>query len=210
MLKPLRTSAAFIALTLMLVGWLNAWTLPTQSMWWTLGNTHPQWLELRQFRPLYWIACKLSKTEGRGNLSFPPGDSFYTGPVVIRTDAGIRVVRAEALSVILESELVRAAAYEQRSVSINEYGLLAVSAVRQHTVPEAMSVAGLPPLSLEDVQAALYPETLPTGPRTRWSYSSRAIIQDLLVLLASSTWIYSALGILRWRLWKRNPSEPPA
>lgn len=210
--KPLRTPSAFLALTLLFAGWLLAWTIPTNTMWWTLGDTRPQWLELRQYRPLFWLATKLTSTQGRGDpFDGPIGCGPYTGPVVIRTDTGTRVVRAEALSVILESENIQAAAYEQRTVLIDEFGLLAVAAVRQRTVPKAMPIAGLAPLSLEEVQAALYPESESSNglaPRPRWNFSARAIAHDALALIALVLWAYSSSGIPGWRVWKRTPKSP--
>lgn len=212
--KPLRSPLTFFALTFFLAGWLHAWTLPTRSMWWTIGDTRPQWLELRQHRPLFWIAATLTGTNGRGNPYESIGCFPSTGPVVIRTDTGTRVVRPEALSVILESETVLAAAYELRSVRIDEFGLLAVSAVRSHSSSKAMPIAGLPVLGFEEVRSALYPgadAAAAMAPSTRWNSSTRGIIHDTLVLIALSIWTCSASGIPRWPIWRRCfQSEPPA
>lgn len=218
MARPLRTPSVFLALTVLFAGWLLAWTLPTHSIWWTLERTRPQWFELRQHRPLYWLATTLTGTTGRGDpFDGPIACGPYTGPVVIKTDTGTRVVRAEALSAILESENVLAAAYEQRTVHINEFGLLAVSAVRQHTVSEAMPIAGRTPLRLNEVQAALYPESESRDglvPRPRWNFSVRDIFHDALALIALVIWAYAASGIPRWSVWRRSPiakgATPPA
>ena len=221
MLKPLRTPSVFLALTVLFAGWLLAWTLPTHSMWWTIGDSRPWWLELRQHRPLFWLATTLTGTQGRGDpFDGPIGCRAYTGPVVIRTDTGTRVVHAEALSVILESENVLAAAYEEKQVYIDEFGLLGVCAVRRHTLTIIHPIAGRPVLSFEEVQSALvsvYPDMGPDAgmaPRTRWNFSARAIVHDALALIALALWAYAASGIPRWPVWKRAPRTqrtiPPA
>jgi hypothetical protein len=215
MLNPLRTPVVFLALTLMLAGWLFAWTLPTHSMWWSLNDRRPEWLELRQHRPLFWLACTSTGTSGRGHsIRATASDSYYTGPVVIETESGIRVVRAQALSVILESESVIAASYEIRRNRIDEFGLLAFPLIRWHAYSEIMPLADLPPLSFEQVRRALasaYPEmgaSAGMSPRTRWHLSSRAIVHDGMVLIALVIWFLSATGIPKWSIWKRAGKNP--
>lgn len=215
MLNSLRTPAVFLVLSLMLAGWLFAWTLPTHSMWWSLNDRRPEWLELRQHRPLFWLACTSTGTSGRGHsIRATASDSYYTGPVVIETETGIRVVRAQALSVILESESVIAASYEIRRNRIDEFGLLAVPLIRWHAYSEIMPMADLPSLSFEQVRTALasaYPEmgaSAGMNPRTHWHFSSRAIVHDGMVLIALVIWFLSATGIPKWSIWKRANKNP--
>ena len=213
MLNPLRTPVVFLALTLMLAGWLHAWTIPRHSMWWGRGVSHPDWYKLRQHRPLYRLACTLTGANGSGRTGWTPGDVHVTGPVVIETTTDVRIVPAEALGVIIESETVLAAGYERTDVYCDEFGLLATSAIRKRSIPTVMSVAGLKLLDLETLHAVLYPELIPFGgvkPRTRWYFSWRAIIHDGFTLLALVIWTYSVTGIPRWSIWKRDASEPPA
>ena len=210
MLKPLRTPAAFLALTLMLAGWLHAWTLPRHSMWWGRGVSHREWYKLRQHRPLYWLVCTLTGTNGSGRTGWTPDDVHVTGPVIIETTTDVRIVPAEALGVIIESETVLAAGYERTDVYCDEFGLLATSAIRKRSIPTVMPVAGLKLLDIETLHAALYPELIPTGgiqPRTRWNYSIRAIVHDVLAFLAVTTWIYSASGIPRWSVGKHKARQ---
>lgn len=204
----LRTPAAFLTLTVAVIGWMSAWTIPRDYY-----SDHILY-DNEINRPVYWLANRAVGTSFNRGLVF--GDCLPSSAetCIIETDSGCRIATLDRngayLPTTFKGERILSAGIPERTSTIHEFGLLAPVAYRFTTKTELVAVGGLPLIDpelvseldrFEQTASLKYPYPSPTS--HRWQIKPVAAVHDTLFLLTLISWLISLTAIPKWPLWRR-------
>jgi len=215
-LKPLRNPIAFILLTAAVLLWtFRVASLPPDLFKDAFrhareGSPPIEFVEGDSHRPAYNFArwC-MGKPK---DPSFEAGLSINSLTTIVRDENGIRVYKprlATADDEFLNLELLAIIIGKRR---VDQYGLLAGSAVRyrtsveSHAIPYGSTITLTPAELDEALNKSLSPDAprVISGVQTRWVLKPLAAAHDLTYAVTLLAWIYAILVIPRWKLQRRR------
>ncbi|MCA9273719.1 MAG: hypothetical protein KDA31_11825 [Phycisphaerales bacterium] len=204
----LRTPVAFLVLTVALIGWISAWTIP-----------HDYYSDLTLYsneihRPLYWLANRALGKSYRKASAWEECIIPSTETCIIETDSGCRIATLSRngayLPTTYKGERILSAGIPDRKFTTHEFGLLAPVAYRFTTTTELIPAGRLPLIDpalvsgidrFESTASLKYPYPAPAS--HQWQIKPVAAVHDTLLLLTLLSWSISLISIPKWTLWHR-------